>query len=191
MAGVSAYTAILDANVLFPPPLADLLLSLSVAGLFHARWTQEIHDEWVRNALKTRPELLNKLEKRVEQMNRAVPDCLIENYSLLIPALTLPDENDCHILAAAIAGHADAIVTFNLKDFPAEAIKPYNIEAIHPDDFVMNQIELNQIAGLGAIKTMRARFRNPPLSAQNLIQVFERNQLPQLAAFLKTAESLI
>jgi predicted nucleic acid-binding protein len=191
MAGAASYTAILDANVLYPPPVADLLASLAVAGLYHARWTREIHEEWIRGVLRTKPNLSEKLQRRADQMNRAVPDSLVENYQHLIPSLALPDEADRHVLAAAIVGHADAIVTFNLKDFPAAALRPYNIEAIHPDDFVMNQMEINQIRALEAIKTMRARFRNPPLSAQTLIQVFERNQLPQLAAFLRGAEGLI
>lgn len=191
MAGSSTYTVILDANVLYPAPLSDLLLSLSTAKLFHARWTAAIENEWQRNLLANRPDLAGKVEARAAQMQRAVPDCLVENYEHLTAALSLPDENDRHVLAAAIVGHADAIVTFNLSDFPASALAPYNIEAIHPDDFVMNQLELNQLQALAAIKSMRARLRKPPISAPDLVRIFEGIQLPQTAAYLREAISLI
>ena len=74
------------------------------------------------------------------------------NYESLIPTITLPDQNDRHVVAAAILGHADAIVTSNLKHFPADALAPYGIEAQHPDDFIMNQLRLNDFRGLAAIK---------------------------------------
>ncbi len=74
MAGSSRYTAILDANVLYPVALSDLLLSLATEDIFHARWTAEIHDEWIRNLLKARPDLDGKIQQRAAVMNRAIPD---------------------------------------------------------------------------------------------------------------------
>lgn len=191
MAGSARYTALLDANTLYPAPVCDALLSLAVAGLYHARWTMQIHEEWTRNVALNRPDLANRLTKRVDAMNRAVPDCLVENYEALIEGLSLPDPSDRHVLAAAIAGHADAIVTFNLKDFPAEVLARYNIEAQHPDDFIMNQLELRQLEALEAIKAMRSRLRNPPVSAADLIKTLERSGLPLTASHLRQAEGLI
>jgi hypothetical protein len=191
MAGSARYTALLDANTLYPAPLRDLLLSLAVDGLYHARWTARIHDEWTRNLAMNRPELAERLPQLVALMNRSVPDCLIENYEALIDGLALPDADDRHVLAAAITGHVDAIVTFNLKDFPAEVLGRYNIEALHPDDFVLNQLELRQIDALAAIKAMRARLRRPPQSAADLIATLERAGLAASAAHLRRAEALI
>ena len=191
MAGSARYTAILDANTLYPAPVCDALLSLAVAGLYHARWTMDIHAEWTRNVVLKRPDLADRLEKRVRAMNRAVPDCLVENYEVLIASLTLPDQDDRHVLAAAIAGHADAIVTFNLKDFPNEVLSQYSIEAQHPDDFIMNQLELRQLDALQAFKAMRARLRNPSVSASDFIATLARNGLPMTSAYLKQAEGLI
>ena len=94
-------------------------------------------------------------------------------------------------MAAAIIGHADAIVTFNLKDFPAAVLGAYNIEAQHPDDFIVNQLELHELAALTAIKEMRARLIKPPQSAADLIATFESNQLTQTAGWLRRAEKLI
>jgi predicted nucleic acid-binding protein len=151
----------------------------------------EIHAEWTRNVALNRPELVGKLEKRVQAMNQAVPDCLVENYEVLVAGLTLPDPNDRHVLAAAIAGHADAIVTFNLKDFPSAVLSRYSIEAQHPDDFIMNQLELRQLDALQAFKAMRARLRNPPVSAADFIVTLARNGLPMTSAYLRQAEGLI
>ena len=118
MAGSARYTAVLDACVLYPAPLRDVLLSLGRAGLYHARWTHQIHDEWMRNLLAQRPDLAEDTLRRTrELMNTAIPDSLIENYEVLIDKIQLPDPEDRHVVAAAIIGHADAIVTFNLKTF--------------------------------------------------------------------------
>jgi len=191
MAGSSRYTAVLDANTLYPASLRDLLLSLAVEGLYHARWTARIHDEWVRNLARSRPEIEPRLAELVERMNRSVPDCLVDSYEGLIAGLVLPDPDDRHVLAAAIAGHADAIVTFNLKDFPADALDPHLIEAIHPDDFVLNQLELRPYEALAAVKKMRARLTRPPQSAAELITTLECSGLPASAAHLRQAQALI
>lgn len=193
MAGTASYTAILDANVLYPITLSDTLLSLAEAKLFHARWSETIENEVVRNLVKKRPDLAEKAPKRVAAMRKASPDCIITNYERFIDGLTMPDPDDRHVLAAAIVGHADAIVTFNLKDFPTKLLQEFNIEAIHPDDFIMNQIGLpnNQLEALKAIKQMRERWQNPTFTPDDLIHIFESNELVQTAAFLRKAISLI
>lgn len=192
MAGSAAYTAILDACVLYPAALRDVLLSLASAGLYHARWTPAIQDEWTRNLLANRPDI-DPAQLRVtqEQMMAAIPDCVVTHYEPLISGLNLPDPDDRHVLAAAIAGHADAIVTVNLKDFPAETLATYNLEAQHPDDFVMNQLELREYEALAAIKRMRARLRNPAKSPEDFIVILERNGLVQSARRLRERIGLI
>jgi hypothetical protein len=95
------------------------------------------------------------------------------------------------VLAAAICGHADAIVTFNLGDFPAEALAPFGVEAQHPDDFLLNQLDLNPIAALKSIKAMRARWRKPQLTALDLAARLEQLQLPLVAARLRDVAELI
>lgn len=191
MAGSSRYTAILDANVLYPQLLRDTLLSLAVARLYHARWTATIHGEWTRNLLLTRPDLATKLPAVVALMNSSVPDCLVTNYEKLAESLELPDPDDRHVLAAAIVGHADAIVTFNTKDFPEAVLQPYGIEVQHPDEFVVNQLQLQKIPALSAIKKMRARWTNPARPAQELITAFELRGMPMTADLLREAITLI
>ena len=191
MAGSARYTAILDANVLYPQLVRDTLLSLAVERLYHARWSATIHDEWTRNLAKDRPELAARLPQVVQLMNASVPDCLVTQYEKLATAIELPDPNDRHVVAAAIAGHADAIVTFNTKDFPAAVLQPYGIEVQHPDEFLMNQLQLQKIPALSAIKKMRARWTNPARSAQDLITAFEIRGLPMTADLLREAITLI
>lgn len=191
MAGSARYTAVLDANVLYPTLVRDMLMSLATADLYHARWTSQIHDEWTRALAKNRPDIAEKLPDVVTLMNRAVPDCLIENYESLIPAIQLPDANDRHVVAAAIRGHADAIVTFDVDDFPLDELNKYNIEIQHPDTFILNQIHLHKIGALSAIKRMRARWRNPEFTAEELVRTLEARGLPFSADSLREAIELI
>lgn len=191
MAGSSRYTVILDANVLYPNLLRDILLSLATAGLYHARWTAQINEEWTRNLVANRPEIASKIDLLLEQVNQAVPDCLVENYEFLIDSLVLPDVDDRHVLAAAITGHADAIVTSNLKHFPVKVMAKYGIEAQHPDDFIMNQLELRTLEALEVFKRVRAKRRKPPCTAAELIDMVERNGLPQTAQHLRAHAGLI
>jgi hypothetical protein len=104
--------AVLDACVLYPAPLRDLLLSLAASGLYQARWTQLIQDEWISNLLANRPDLdPNALLRTAELMKLSINDCMVENFEHLIDSVTLPDSKDRHVLAAALACHADVIVT--------------------------------------------------------------------------------
>ncbi|OFA05885.1 putative toxin-antitoxin system toxin component, PIN family [Duganella sp. HH101] len=192
MAGYYRYTAILDACVLYPAPLRDLLISLAVEGVFRARWTNTIQAEWMRNLSANRPDLRrDALDRTIATMNEVVDDCLIENFEYLIEKLILPDPNDRHVLAAAIIGHADAIVTFNLKDFPETDTRLHGIEILHPDDFVVAQYELDPIRVLKTIKAVRERLKSPPKTAQEIIETYESQGLPQTCQILRTAIELI
>jgi hypothetical protein len=192
MAGSARYTAVLDACVLYPAPVRDLLLSLATQGLYHARWTATINDEWVRNLLRNRPDLdAALLRHTAERMARAIPDALIEGYEQFIPNIHLPDSEDRHVVAAALVGHADAIVTFNQRDFPAAVLTPLRLEAQHPDDFVVNQLHLNHTEALKAVKAMRARLERPSQTAAQLLETLQRCGMPQTALFLAENAILI
>jgi len=111
-------TAVYDANILYPAPLRDLFTRLAQAGLVRARWTETIHDEWTRNVLEDKPRTsAERIARTRTLMNDAVPDGIVSGYEDLIDSLTLPDPDDRHVLAAAIRGGAEVIVTFNLEDF--------------------------------------------------------------------------
>lgn len=191
MAGNARYTAVLDANVLYPALLRDLMLSLAHADLYSAKWTGHIRDEWTRNLLQTRPSMADKIKAAADAMEQAIPDCLVLGYEHLIDGLQLPDPDDRHVLAAAIAGHADAIITWNEKDFPAEALDPFGVEVQTPDEFVLNQIMLRASVALTAIKNMRQRWERPEVTAIGLVELLEKRGLPQTAAHLRDVVELI
>lgn len=175
----SNYTALYDACVLYPAPLRDLLLQLALTDLFRAKWTDQIHEEWIRNVRKDRPDLtLEQLTRTKDLMNSHVRDCLITGYESLIPVLELPDPEDGHVLAAAIQGGVDVIVTFNLKDFPPQALAPYDIEVQHPDEFIACVIDLKPVKIAQAVETIRKRLPNPPMTVEEHLETLLRQGLP-------------
>ena len=165
-----AFVVLLDANVLYPAPLRDFLITLATTGLYSAKWTEQIHDEWTRNLLKKRPELKEALARTRALMNQAAPDCLVTGYESLIEGLNLPDPDDRHVLAAAIRCSAQIIVTHNLKDFPATILEQFGIEAQHPDVFLEYQFGLRPELVIKAAKTQRARLRNPQKTPEEFLE---------------------
>jgi predicted nucleic acid-binding protein len=186
------FVVVYDACVLYPAPLRDFLIRLAGTGLFAARWTRHIHDEWTRNLLADRPDLTEEqLQRTRELMDAAVPDCLVENYQRLVPALELPDPDDRHVLAAAIVAHAQIIVTFNLKDFPGHALDPFGVEAMHPDRFVECQMDLSEASVVQAAKAQRNSLRNPVKDASEFLDTLAAQGLPATADRLRDFEELI
>jgi PIN domain len=161
-------------------------MELAASGLFKAKWTETIHEEWIRNVLKDRRDITaDQLSRTKSLMITALMDSMVEGYQTLIPTLTLPDENDRHVLAAAIVSLSNVIVTFNLSDFPEASLARYDIEAVHPDDFILRHFGLNEAAIIRAAQRCRARLRNPPKSAEEYLQTLERQGLPGTAARLR------
>lgn len=120
---MSGFTAFYDASVLYPSELRNLLMHLALTGLFRAKWSAAVHEEWIRALLRRRPDLSReKLERTRMLMDLHAADALVTGYEDLIEGLQLPDPDDRHVLAAAIRGQADVIVTANLRDFPADLI---------------------------------------------------------------------
>jgi hypothetical protein len=189
---LAKYTVVLDACVLYPAALRDLLIQLALANLFRAKWSGAIHAEWTRSVLTNRPDLKpEQLRYTVAQMNRAVPDALTCGFEPLIPSIILPDADDRHVVAAAIHSKADGIVTFNLAHFAQADLKPYGLESIHPDDFIVAQAHLNEAAVVMAAQKVRSRLRNPPISATDYLRSLERQQLPKTVAWLSTYAGVI
>ena len=180
---MATFTALYDACVLYPAPLRDLLMRLALTDLFRARWTNQIHDEWIRNVLEDRRDLkAAQLERTRELMNANVRDCLVEGYEDIIAGLELPDADDRHVLAAAIRTRASVIVTYNLKDFPNEYLSNFGLEAQHPDEFVTHLLDLNPGAVCSAAKKQRAALKNPPVEVEDFLQTlasakFARNRI--------------
>ena len=137
-------------------------MHLALTGMFRAHWSAEVHEEWMSNLLKNRPDLTRaKLEHTRYLMDNALPDALVIGYEQLIDSIELPDRNDRHVLAAAIRCGASLIVTVNLRDFPRETLGNFNVEAQHPDDFVMAVLEAFPEFVLEAARNHRASLKSP------------------------------
>lgn len=145
-----------------------------------------ILDECFRNVLANRPDLKpESLERTRELMNDAVPDCLVTGFGALVEALDLPDPDDRHVLAAAICAGAQSIVTFNLKDFPEERLSPHNIEAKHPDDFVLDAIDLAPGLVTTVVSGQAAALRNPRRTVGELLDTLRDQGLVRSVAKLR------
>lgn len=186
------FTVVYDACVLYPAPLRDFLMHLALTDMFRAKWSNEIHDEWINNVLKDRPDLNKKqLHRTRELMNANIRDCLVEGYQHLIPAIELPDSNDKHVLAAALHSSASVIVTYNLKDFPKKVLKQYGVEAQHPDEFISDLFDLDPGKVCWAAKNQRTTLKKPPLSVDQYLNILQKQSLVKMAAHLRNFSDLI
>lgn len=184
--------AVLDACVLYPPSLRDMLMWLAVVKVYEPRWTEEIHTEWIRSVLADRPDVTAaQLERTRRLMDRISPDCLVNGYEPHIGALSLPDANDRHVLAAAIQCRASVIVTFNLTDFPKKALAPHNIRALHPDAFFEALYTGNQARFLRGLHQHRASLKDPPKSPAEYLATMQKQGLRKMALRLQTLSDKI
>lgn len=146
------------------------MLQFALTGLFRARWTDRIHEEWMTALLERRPDLnRERLMRTRDLIDSSAPDCLVTGYEQLIAGLILPDPGDRHVLAAAIRCHASVIVTFNLRDFPTDYLAEFGIEAQHPDEFIRHLIDLAHDRVCLAAMKVRARLKNPPRSVDEYL----------------------
>lgn len=183
---------LLDACVLYPAPLRDLLMHLAVADVFHARWSDAIHDEWIGSLLAKRPDLRrDQLERTRRLMNLHVRDCLVTGYEHLIDGLALPDSSDRHVLAAAIKAGAQVILTFNLAHFPDAALAPFGIQAKHPDEELVQQFAASPAAVYAAARRQRESLRNPPKSVDAYLATLAAQGLEQTVAQLQAMPALL
>lgn len=176
------YAVVLDACVLVPYPLFDLLLRTAEEGLYRPLWSAEILEEVHRTNVNKLGLTEAAATKRIAAMQRAFPDAEVSGHMALVPALQ-NDPKDRHVLAAAVASDAAAVITANLKDFPAEALSPHGVEAIHPDAFLLDLLDLNEVAVRRAVYAMFAANANPPKSVEDLVE-FARGTTPNFAAAL-------
>ena len=160
-----SFRAFLDANVFYPVSLRNLLMRLALNGLFQARWSADVHEEWIQAVLQDRPDIpIARVHQVRAAMDHEAHDSVVTSYEPLIEGLSLPDPNDRHVLAAAIVGHADVIVTRNLQDFPDEELDPYGIEAQHPDEFVRHLLDLAPVLVVDAVRAQQAALANQAIA---------------------------
>lgn len=179
------FVVVLDANVLYPFRVRDTLLRFAEAGLFRARWTEEILEEWQAALLRNKPALIQSVTDQRAAMRAAFPESSIDGYEELVESLKLPDPNDRHVLAAAIVAGAEHIVTENLRDFPADSVERYGIEAVSADDFLASTFELYQPQAVLVFREMRRHYTNPAMQPAEFVFDIQTRGLPKTAALLR------
>jgi hypothetical protein len=135
-------------------------------------WSADILDELRRNLVEDDIDA-DSVDHLISEMRRAFPDAEIRGYESLIDALTC-DPKDRHVLAAAIRADAGAIVTFNTTDFPDESVRPYDLEVLAPDVFMLDLLDLAPGAVFDELHRQAAANRREPRSLPNLLDALSR-----------------
>lgn len=162
---MSQIIALLDANVLYSALLRDILLQLSIDNMYHARWTETIQDEWINALLRHSPSIERTSLLRTRRlMNSSIRDVVIHGFEDLIDDLSLPDPDDRHVLAAAIWGQCNVIVTHNLKHFPAKALEPRAMLVQAPDEFLVRQLIARPAMFCASVRRILGRLKHPSYS---------------------------
>ena len=175
--------AFLDTNVLYPLLIRDILLWFAYEELFLPFWSKHVLMEWSR-VMQRNGLTKTESQRRMHMIQDAFPFAMVRGYESLIEQLDLPDEDDRHVLAAAIRVGADAIITQNLKDFPKSALSSLGIVALNADAFLVGVIQKNPTKALRAFKQMVKQRKRPTQSSQEVIQSLRSQGLKQTAELL-------
>ena len=168
-----------------------MLLRFYNAGLFRARWSEEILSEWTRNLLGDRPELKVSIDSQQATLRKVFPDALVSGYEPLKAGLNLPDKGDHHVLAAAIQCGAQHIITDNIRDFPAASLDQFEIEAIEADEFLARTFELYTAEAMNVLRDLRMHYKNPSFTPSEFVLDLTAKGMPKLAAQLRSRRQFL
>jgi hypothetical protein len=175
--------AVFDSCILYPFHLRNIIVQAAVDRLIEARWTDEIHDEWMRNLMVQMPAI--PMEERLhvtrQLMNGALPTATIRGYEEHIPRVTLPDPDDRHVVAAGIAAHASHVLTWNLRHFPTNELKKFGLRRMTPDAYLSALFNKIPDLVISSLANARRNLSKTRVSASDFIDILERQKLVQVA----------
>ena len=175
------FPVVLDACVLYPQTLRDLLLRLALVGLYAARFSERILEE-VRSNLVKDGRASEAAASRMVQLIRAnAEECLVEVPAALPPDLQLPDPDDLHVVQTAVAAGAAQILTFNIQHFPVEELAKVDLELVHPDEFLFHLCDAYPSGVIDVCRQWFAVLRKPPRSAMEIRRYLSQNRMPRAA----------
>lgn len=178
--------ALLDACVLYPIGLRDTLLNVAEAGFYRVLWTDTILTETSRNIVEDTPRLTSEqLDITFAAMRRAFPDATVSGYEHLVESMT-NDPKDRHVLAAAVAGGADVLVTSNLRHFPREDCERHGVRVQSPDEFLCEATEAARDVMIEVIGAQAARKGRPPMTIAEMLARLEA-QVPRFVATIRSS----
>src|SRR5882724_10859653 len=174
--------AVFDACILYPFHLRNIVVQAAVDRLVEARWTDEIHDEWIRNLATGAPAIpMERLQMTRRLMNDALPMAMVSGYQEHIRAITLPDPNDRHIVAAGIVAGAALVLTWNLRHFPTKELKRFGLRRETPDGFLSGLYDKVPDLMIGSLANARRNLTKTQVSALDFIGILTNQKLVQLA----------
>ncbi|HEX5504304.1 MAG TPA: PIN domain-containing protein [Thermomicrobiales bacterium] len=181
---MSSFGVVLDACVLVPAALRDTLLRAAQRGLYRPCWSEMILGEVERTLTRTGLATLAGARRLVAILRDRFPRAVATGYERLIPGMVTRDADDRHVVAAAVAAHAQVIVTFNLRDFPEVGLVPYGLEAQHPDGFLTSLYELAPATLREVVAEQAAALRRPPRSYDDILDNLT-GQVPEFARLMR------
>lgn len=173
------FPAFFDTNVLYGALLNDLVLHLADRGLFRPLWSRDVLLELAGNLVEHGEDPV-RVEKRVGTMERYFPDAMVTGYLDLVPTMT-NHEKDRHVLAAAVRGGAEVLVTFNGRDFPASSVLQFDLEVVHPDDFLLDQLDLHRGPTLRTLVELVTGYDSPAMTVDDFLSALARAGVPKFS----------
>jgi predicted nucleic acid-binding protein len=178
--GPAVFPVILDSCVLYPYELRCLLLEAAQEGLYRVHWSRRILNDTVRNLVEDGRIDPARAQRLCGVMAAAFPEALVDPPPELELGLSC-DPGDRHVLAATVAAKAEVIVTRNIRHFPITATEPFGVEALTPDQFLCNLLDLAPAAIHGCLTAMERQQRNPSRTVETLLQILRR-EAPNFAS---------
>jgi len=175
---------LLDACVLYPTVMREVLLSVARQGMFTPLWSARILEEWARAARKLGPEGEMLARGDVARARAAWPGALVAPRPGLEARLWLPDPNDIHVLSAAIASSADAVVTMNARDFPRATLAEEGVLRFDPDTILIELWQRDPDAVSGAVEGVRQTAEHLSGQPQPVRALLKKARLPRLGKAL-------
>ncbi len=173
--------AIFDACVLYPFHLRNIVVQAAVDRLVDARWTDAIQDEWIRNLVADKPSIpIERLRVTRQLMESALPDATVRGYEAHIDAVTLPDPDDRHVVAAGIVAGASLILTWNVRDFPTRELAKHGLHTQTPDAFMTELYETVPHLTLASLAHARRNLKGSRVSPPEFIEIVSQQRLAKL-----------
>ncbi|MGN6252005.1 MAG: PIN domain-containing protein [Marmoricola sp.] len=180
---MATFPALFDTNVLFGFHLNDVILGMAERGLFRPLWSERILEELSNNLAEHGIPAANA-ERRIDAMRRTFPDATVSGFDDLIGTMT-NDPKDRHVLAAGIRANCEVLVTFNLKDFPDASVSAYDIEIVHPDKFLLDQLDLYPGPTVGVLRQLINDYSSPTLEMEDLLVRLADAGVPEFASAVR------
>jgi predicted nucleic acid-binding protein len=180
------FAAVIDANALYPFSLRDTLLRLAQVDLYAPLWSARILEEMRRNLVVDQRMSERKAHELVDAMRRIFEEAEVDAARIAQLEVAMTNHpDDRHVLAAAVAGGAEVIVTFNIRDFPPAACEPLGVEVVHPDDFLVDLFDLDPGATYDSVVRHAAALRRPPLEVDELLERLETAGVPRFVGAVR------